>query len=99
MYALIGSWNHFFRKNEMEKIVQELSKVGIIHPSIRPCSSLVVMVLKKEIILETIVARAKHYEKSLIVVKKKIIKHKIEVFIEILLEMSHGNYMSIIQVK
>jgi hypothetical protein len=38
----------FFQKNEIEKIVQELLNVGIIHPSMRPYSSPMVMVLKKE---------------------------------------------------
>jgi hypothetical protein len=38
----------FTRKNELEKIVQELLQVGVIHPSTSPYSSLVVMVLKKE---------------------------------------------------
>jgi hypothetical protein len=38
----------FSQKNEIEKIVQELLEVGVIHPSTNPYSSLVVMVLKKE---------------------------------------------------
>jgi hypothetical protein len=38
----------FAQKNEIEKIVQELLEVGVIHPSTNPYSSPVVMVLKKE---------------------------------------------------
>jgi hypothetical protein len=38
----------FAQKNEIEKMVQELLIVVIIHPSTSPYSSLVVMVLKKE---------------------------------------------------
>lgn len=38
----------FSQKNEIEKIIQELLAVGVIRPSTRPYSSLVVMVLKKE---------------------------------------------------
>jgi hypothetical protein len=38
----------FSQKNEIEKIVQELLQVGVIHPSTSPYSSHVVMVLKKE---------------------------------------------------
>jgi hypothetical protein len=38
----------FSQKNEIEKMVQELHNAGIIRPSTRPYSSLVVMVLKKE---------------------------------------------------
>jgi len=38
----------FSQKNEIEKIIQELSKAGIIRPSTSPYYSLVVMVLKKE---------------------------------------------------
>jgi hypothetical protein len=39
----------FAQKNEIEKIVQELLIAGVIHPSMIPYSSLVVMVLKKEV--------------------------------------------------
>jgi hypothetical protein len=39
----------FSQKNEIEKIVQELLQVGVIHPSTNPYSSPVVMVLKKEV--------------------------------------------------
>jgi hypothetical protein len=38
----------FAQKNEIEKMVQELLIVGVIHPSMSPYSSLVIMVLKKE---------------------------------------------------
>jgi hypothetical protein len=38
----------FAQKNEIEKMVQELLTVGVIHPSTIPYSSLVIMVLKKE---------------------------------------------------
>jgi hypothetical protein len=38
----------FAQKNEIEKIIQELLEVGVIHPSTSPYSSPVVMVLKKE---------------------------------------------------
>jgi hypothetical protein len=38
----------FAQKNEIEKMVQELLTVGVIHPSMSPHSSLFVMVLKKE---------------------------------------------------
>jgi hypothetical protein len=38
----------FAKKNEIEKIVQELLEVGVIHPSTNPYSSPIVMVLKKE---------------------------------------------------
>jgi hypothetical protein len=38
----------FAQKNEIEKMVQELLTVGVIHPSTSPYSSLVIMVLKKE---------------------------------------------------
>jgi hypothetical protein len=38
----------FSQKNEIEKMVQELLNVGLIHPSTSPYSYLVVMVLKKE---------------------------------------------------
>jgi hypothetical protein len=38
----------FPKKNEIEKIVQELLAAGVIHPSTSPYSSPVVMVLKKE---------------------------------------------------
>jgi hypothetical protein len=38
----------FSQKNEIEKMVQELLNVGVIHPSKSPYSSSVVMVLKKE---------------------------------------------------
>jgi hypothetical protein len=38
----------FSQKNEIEKMVQELLNVGVIHPSTSPYSSPVVMVLKKE---------------------------------------------------
>jgi hypothetical protein len=37
----------FSQKNEIEKIVQEFLEVGVIRSSTIPCSSLVVMVLKK----------------------------------------------------
>jgi hypothetical protein len=37
----------FSQNNEIEKIVQELLQAGVIHPSIIPYSSHVVMVLKK----------------------------------------------------
>eukprot|EP00253_Pinus_taeda_P026929 PITA_26929 len=38
----------FAQKNEIEKIIKELLEVGVIHPSISPYSSPVVMVLKKD---------------------------------------------------
>jgi hypothetical protein len=38
----------FAKKNEIDKIVQELLEEGVIHPSTNPCSSPVVMVLNKE---------------------------------------------------
>jgi len=38
----------FTQKNEIEKIIKELLEVGVIHPSISPYSSPVVMVLKKD---------------------------------------------------
>jgi hypothetical protein len=38
----------FSKKNEIEKIVQELLEVGVIYPRTNPYYSLVVMVLKKE---------------------------------------------------
>jgi hypothetical protein len=38
----------FSQKNEIEKIVQELLKEGVICPNTSPYSSLVVMILKKE---------------------------------------------------
>jgi hypothetical protein len=38
----------FAKKNEIEKMVQELLTAGVIHPSTSPYSSPVVMVLKKE---------------------------------------------------
>jgi hypothetical protein len=38
----------FAQKNEIEKMVQELLTIGIIHPSTSPYSSRIVMVLKKE---------------------------------------------------
>jgi hypothetical protein len=38
----------FSQKNEIEKMVQELLNAGVIHPSMSPYSSPVVMVLKKE---------------------------------------------------
>ena len=38
----------FSQKNEIEKIIQELLAVGVIHPSTSPYSSLMVVVLKKE---------------------------------------------------
>jgi hypothetical protein len=45
----IHPYHHpFSQKNEIEKIVQELLKAGVIHPSTSPYSSPVVMVLKKE---------------------------------------------------
>jgi hypothetical protein len=37
----------FSQKNEIDKMVQELLNAGVIHPSMSPYSSLVVMVLKK----------------------------------------------------
>jgi len=37
----------FSQKNEIEKIIKELLEASVIHPNISPCSSLVVMVLKK----------------------------------------------------
>jgi hypothetical protein len=40
--------NPFSQKNEIEKMVQELLNVGIIHPSTSPYSSPLVMVLKKQ---------------------------------------------------
>jgi hypothetical protein len=45
----IRPYHHpFAQKNEIEKMVQELLIVGVIHPSTSPYSSPVVMVLKKE---------------------------------------------------
>eukprot|EP00253_Pinus_taeda_P022444 PITA_22444 len=38
----------FTQKNEIEKIIKELLEAGVIHPSISPYSSRVVMVLKKD---------------------------------------------------
>eukprot|EP00253_Pinus_taeda_P029380 PITA_29380 len=38
----------FTQKNEIEKVIKELLEAGVIHPSISPYSSLVVMVLKKD---------------------------------------------------
>jgi hypothetical protein len=38
----------FSQKNEIEKMVQELLNAGVIHPSMSPYSSPIVMVLKKE---------------------------------------------------
>jgi hypothetical protein len=38
----------FSKKNEIDKMVQELLNAGVIHPSTSPYSSPVVMVLKKE---------------------------------------------------
>jgi hypothetical protein len=38
----------FSPKNEIEKIVQNFLKVGVIPPSTNPCSSPLAMVLKKE---------------------------------------------------
>eukprot|EP00253_Pinus_taeda_P004517 PITA_04517 len=38
----------FTQKNEIEKIIKELLEEGVIHPSISPYSSPVVMVLKKD---------------------------------------------------
>jgi hypothetical protein len=38
----------FAQKNEIEKIIQELLAIGVIHPSTGPYSSTIVMVLKKE---------------------------------------------------
>ena len=35
------------QKNEIEKIIKEPMEVGVIHPSISPYSSTMVMVLKK----------------------------------------------------
>jgi hypothetical protein len=39
----------FSQKNEIEKMVHELLNAGVIRPSMSPYSSLVVMVLKKEV--------------------------------------------------
>jgi hypothetical protein len=45
----IRPYHHpFAQKNEIEKMVQELLTAGVIHPSMSPYSSPVVMVLKKE---------------------------------------------------
>jgi hypothetical protein len=45
----IRPYHHpFAKKNEIEKMVQELLIVDVIHPSTSPYSSLVIMVLKKE---------------------------------------------------
>jgi hypothetical protein len=45
----IRPYHHpFSQKNEIEKMVQELLNVGVIHPSTSPYSSHVVMVLKKD---------------------------------------------------
>jgi hypothetical protein len=45
----IRPYHHpFSQKNEIEKTVQELLNARVIHPSMSPYSSLVVMVLKKE---------------------------------------------------
>jgi hypothetical protein len=45
----IRLYHHSFsQKNEIEKMVQELLNGGIIHPSMSPYSSPLVMVLKKE---------------------------------------------------
>jgi hypothetical protein len=41
-------WHPFAHKNEIEKIIQELLEVGVIHPNTNPYSSPMVMVLKKE---------------------------------------------------
>jgi hypothetical protein len=42
-------YRHPFSQNiEIEKIVQDLLQVGVIHPTTNPCSSPMVMVLKKE---------------------------------------------------
>jgi hypothetical protein len=38
----------FSQKNEIEKMVQELLNMGVIHPIMSPYSSPVVMVMKKE---------------------------------------------------
>ena len=38
----------FSQKNEIEKLVHEILEVGVIHPSMSPYYSPVVMVLKKE---------------------------------------------------
>jgi hypothetical protein len=38
----------FSQKNEIEKMVQELLNEGVIHPSMSPYSSPIIMVLKKE---------------------------------------------------
>jgi hypothetical protein len=46
----IRPYHHpFAQKNEIEKMVQELLIVSVIHPSTIPYSSLVIMVLKKEV--------------------------------------------------
>jgi hypothetical protein len=46
----ICQYHHpFFQKNEIEKMVKELLHAGVICPSMSPFSSLVVMVLNKEI--------------------------------------------------
>jgi hypothetical protein len=39
----------FAQKNEIEKIVQELLEAGVIYPSTSPYSSVVSMILKKEV--------------------------------------------------
>jgi hypothetical protein len=46
----ICPYHHTFsQKSEIEKIVQELLNTSVIHPSMSPYSSLLVMVLKKEV--------------------------------------------------
>ena len=37
----------FVQKNEIEKIIKELLEASVVHPSIKPYSSQMVMVLKK----------------------------------------------------
>jgi len=40
-------WYPFSKKNEIEKVIKDLLKAGIIRPSTSPYSSLMVMTLKK----------------------------------------------------